>query len=163
MEISLIVAHGKNKELGLNNKLLWHIPEDLKHFQKITNNHYLLMGRNTYDSIYEYLKKPLPNRFSLVLTNKEFKEEENAKKVSSFEEALEIAKKNNESELIIIGGASVYKKYFEKASKLYITEVDYEGEADCYFEGNIDNSWKLVDRIILDKCIFKTYKKECLC
>lgn len=138
MKISLIVAYGKNKELGLNNELLWHIPEDLKNFKELTNNHHVFMGKNTYNSIFNYLKKPLPNRFSLVLTSSIIKEE-NAINVSSIEEAINIAKNKNETEFFIIGGASIYKQFIKYADKIYLSEIDYEGKADCFFEGDIDN------------------------
>lgn len=146
MRISMIVAYGKNKELGLNNKLLWNIPEDLKKFKEITNSHHVLMGRNTYESILSYLKKPLPNRTSIVMTrNKDYEHLENTYKVSTFDEAIKIAKENKEEELIIIGGASIYKELFPYINRLYISEVNYEGEADCYFENNIEEKdWKLI-------------------
>lgn len=136
MKISLIVAYGKNKELGLNNQLLWHIPEDLKNFKELTTNHHVFMGKNTYDSIFNYLKKPLPNRYSLVLTKTNIKEQ-NALNISSIEEAIALAKSKEETELFIIGGASIYNQFIDYADTIYLSEVDYEGKADCFFEGDI--------------------------
>ena len=69
MKISMMLAIGKNGELGKDNKLLWHIPEELKNFQKLTKGKYLFMGRNTFDSILYYNKKPLQDRISIVLTS----------------------------------------------------------------------------------------------
>ncbi|RXJ75024.1 hypothetical protein CRV03_14100, partial [Arcobacter sp. F155] len=71
MKISMIVAYGKNWEIGLNNQMLWHISEDFKNFKQITSGHHILMGRKTFESI----GKPLPNRTSLVLSTKGFSSE----------------------------------------------------------------------------------------
>ncbi len=158
IKVSLVVAHGKNGELGLNNKLLWHIQEDLKHFKNITNDKHLFMGRNTYDSIIEYLKKPLPNRISLVLTNRELNGFVNESKVNSFEEALQKVYEDYAEELIIIGGAKIYKDYFSKADTLYITEVDYEGEADCYFKEDLSN-FELKEEATFQGYKFKKYER----
>lgn len=166
MKISLIVAYGKNGELGLKNKLLWHIPEDLKNFKKITNGKALFMGRNTYNSIFSYLNKPLQNRTSFVLTNNDLDYYDNVIGVDSFEEALEEAELNGFDELIIIGGASIYEKYFDYADFLYISEVDYEGEADCFFKHNLTENYQLIDEVKYEKksdslaWVFKTYLKR---
>ena len=130
MMISLIVAYGKNYELGLNNNLLWRIPEDLKQFKKLTTNHHILMGRRTFESI----GKPLPNRTNLILTQNGFdtSKYENTFAVNSFDEAVKIAEENGENELFIIGGAQIYNKFLDRAGVLYISEIDYEGEADSY-------------------------------
>lgn len=159
MNVSLIVAHGKNGELGLDNKLLWHIPEDLEHFKNLTNGHYVFMGRKTYDSILGYLKKPLPNRISLVLSNRDLNGFVNEEKVSSFEEAYNIAKDAYVDNIFIIGGASIYKEYFKEANVLYITETEYEGPADCYFKEDL-SSFELKEETKLKNCVFKKYEKR---
>lgn len=128
MEISIIVAYGKNREIGLDNKLLWHISEDLKNFKALTNGHHILMGRKTFDSI----GKPLPNRTSIVLSKNGF-EFEGVHSFSELEKAISFAKDSGEDELFIIGGEQIYNLVLPFATKLYLSLVDYDGEADAYF------------------------------
>ena len=138
MKVSMIVAYGKNHQIGLNNALLWHIPEDLKNFKKLTNGHHILMGRKTFESI----GFPLPNRTSVVLSKKGFSFEG----VHTFEEmenALEFCKSNNEDEVFIMGGAQVYKLAFPYVDKLYLSEVDYDGQADAFLNEIDFKHWNL--------------------
>jgi len=147
MTISMIVAYGENKELGLNNELLWHIPDDLKNFKEITDGHFLIMGKNTFDSIFNYIKKPLPNRTSLVLSRTSNYDFEDVYNFDSIEKSIEFAKQNEQDEIFIIGGASIYNNHFDLVNKLYISEVDFDGEADCFFEPDIDsNDWDLLEK-----------------
>ena len=145
---SIIVAIGKNNEIGKNNKLLWHIPEDLKKFKKITSGKTVIMGRNTYESI----GKPLPNRHNIVLSK-------NSKLFSNnFNEKLEICDdffeivekyKNSDEEVFIIGGSQVYKKSLELGivEKLYISHIDFsDNEADSYFPEIDCSMWKKVEK-----------------
>ncbi len=139
----MIVAYGKNFQIGLNNELLWHIPEDLKNFKKLTNGHHILMGRKTFNSI----GFPLPNRTSVVLSKKGFSHEG----VHSFDEineALEFCKNNKEEEVFIMGGAQVYKLAFPYVNKLYLSEVDYDNEADAFLEKIDFSNWDLEE----EKC-----------
>ncbi len=140
MKISMIVAYGKNWEIGLNNQMLWHISEDFKNFKKITSGHHILMGRKTFESI----GKPLPNRTSLVLTRGEFKEE-GVHSFSDIQEAFNFARKNAEEELFIIGGANIYETLFPYVDKMYLTEVDYEGKADAFLKPIDFSTWDLAE------------------
>lgn len=168
MKISVIVAHGKNYELGLNNELLWNIPEDLKHFKNLTVGHCILMGRKTYESI----GKPLPYRTSLVISssfdtskfeNTVFNSVYNFKNV---EDAITFAKKIKENELFIIGGARIYNEFNFLVDTYYITEVDYEGKADVYLKPFDLENYILTDFTIKPKtktspqCIFKTFVRN---
>jgi len=138
MKVSMIVAYGKNYQIGKDNSLLWHIPEDLKNFKKFTNGHHILMGRKTFDSI----GFPLPNRTSVVLSKNNFSHEG----VHTFEEiqdALEFCKKSGDEELFIMGGAQVYKLAFPYVDRLYLSEVDYDGEADAFLEEIDFSNWDL--------------------
>ena len=158
---SIIVAIGKNNEIGKNNKLLWHIPEDLKKFKKTTLGKIVVMGRNTYESI----GKPLPNRYNIVLT-KNLKSFPN-----NFNEKLEICDdfskivekyKNSDEEVFIIGGAQVYKKSLELEiiEKLYISYIDFsDNEADVYFPEIDYNVWKKVEEEEYVGWKFCIYKK----
>lgn len=158
---SIIVAIGKNNEIGKNNKLLWHIPEDLKKFKETTLGKTVVMGRNTYESI----GKPLPNRYNIVLT-KNLKSFPN-----NFNEKLEICDdfskivekyKNSDEEVFIIGGAQVYKKSLELEiiEKLYISYIDFsDNEADVYFPEIDYNVWKKVEEEEYVGWKFCIYKK----
>ena len=136
MKVNLISACGKNGEIGLNNKLLWHIPEDFKKFKELTSHSIIIMGRNTFES----LPGILPNRFHIVVTSKDLEENENVIKCESIEKAIEIAKKSSKG-IWIIGGAQIYNYCLENdlIDNVYLSEVDYEGPADTYINKDIIN------------------------
>ena len=127
--ISLIAAIGKNRELGKDNKLIWHIPADLKYFHDKTKNHTVIMGRNTYESI----GRPLPNRTNIVLSRNLDLEISDCIIADSLKKALKIASEREKEEIYIIGGAKVYADSLAVADKLYLTIVDASSEADVYF------------------------------
>ncbi|MFC0344387.1 dihydrofolate reductase [Epilithonimonas hispanica] len=126
--ITIIAAIGKNNALGKDNQLLWRLPKDLKHFKSLTENHPVVMGRKTYESI----GKALPNRTNIVVSRKDNWFEENILIVSKLKEALKFAKKINEN-FFIIGGGEIYKQTMELADKLEITYVEEDFEADTFF------------------------------
>lgn len=128
-KISLICAIAENRAIGKNNQLLWHIPEDFKHFKNITSGHTILMGQKTYESI----GKPLPNRTTIVLTNNPDFKEEGVIVVSSLEEAFEKARELEKEEVFVCGGGSVYAQTIGLADKLYLTVVEGNMEADTFF------------------------------
>ena len=136
MKVNLITACGKNGEIGLNNKLLWHIPEDFKKFKELTSHSIIIMGRNTFES----LPGILPNRFHIVVTSKDLEENENVIKCESIEKAIEIAK-NLSRNIWIIGGAQIYNYCLENdlIDNVYLSEVDYEGPADTYINKDLIN------------------------
>ena len=128
MSYSIIAAIGKNRELGKDNDLIWHLPNDLKFFRQITSNHTIVMGRNTFES----LPRMLPNRKHIVLTSRDGLPSE----VEVYRELKQILEKykDTEEEIFIIGGASIYTQFLEHSSKLYLTEIDAEEEtASVYF------------------------------
>lgn len=130
--ISIIAAIGKNRELGKNNSLLWHIPEDLKRFKKLTEGHVVIMGRKTYDSLPKKFQ-PLPNRVNIVVTRNKNWQAKRCYIVNSIDEAIEKAKQFNK-EIFIIGGASIYQQAIKFADKLYLTSVNKKyQEADAFF------------------------------
>ena len=140
--ITVIAAIGKNNELGKNNDLIWHLPADLKRFKTTTTGHYILMGRNTFESI----GKPLPNRTTVIITRNKNYHQENCIIVNSLDEAIEKAK--NEAHIFIIGGAQVYKETMERnlADRLDITIVHDSFEADVYFPRIDTKTWKAIAR-----------------
>jgi len=141
MKISMIVAYGKNWEIGLNNQMLWHISEDFKNFKEITSGHHLLMGRKTFESI----GKPLPNRTSIVLSNSGFTYE-GVDTFNDIQKALNFARENGEEELFIIGGANIYETMFPYVDKMYLTEVDFEGKADAFLNEIDFSTWDLTEQ-----------------
>jgi dihydrofolate reductase len=167
MKISMIVAYGKNWEIGLNNQMLWHISEDFKNFKTITSGHHILMGRKTFESI----GKPLPNRTSLVLTRGDFSHE-GVYTFNDVHEAFNKARSAGEEELFIIGGANIYETLFDYVDKMYLSEVDFEGEADAYLKQIDFSTWDMssqkdYEAILDDKgevispaWKFKTYVKK---
>lgn len=132
--IAIVVALGKNREIGKEGKLLWHIPDDLKRFKALTLGHPVIMGRKTFDSILEYLGKPLPGRTNIVITRSEHTTyPEEVLVVHSLEEALEQAKQIDSKEIHIGGGSELYRQALPFVSKLYLTLVDDFKDADTFF------------------------------
>lgn len=135
--IILIAAIGKNNELGINNKLIWYLPNDLKFFKKQTMNKHIVMGINTFKS----LPKLLPSRKHIVLTHQNIDLGENVLVFHNKNDLLEHIKNINE-EVFIIGGAQIYKEFIEDADKLLLTEIDQEEKnADAYFPNFDKTNW----------------------
>jgi len=134
--ITIIAAIANNRALGMNNKLIWHLPEDLKRFKSVTRGHHVIMGRKTFES----LGKPLPNRTSIIITRNKNYNAQACLVVNSLEEALEKAKEDKNP--FILGGSEIYKLAMPIADKLDLTLVHHEFEADAFFP-EIDSSiWK---------------------
>ncbi len=135
--ISIIAAIGSNRELGKNNKLLWHIPEDLERFKELTLMHPVIMGRKTYESI----GKPLPDRLNIIVTHDRNFKAEGCLVTYSLEEAIELAKGEpsftkvsaGKEEIFIIGGGQIYEQAINIADKLYLTIVKGTYDADTFF------------------------------
>jgi len=140
--ITVIAAIATNNALGKDNDLIWHLPADLKRFKKVTTGHYILMGRNTYESI----GKPLPNRTTIIITRNKNYFKEGCLIANSLEQAIEMSKE--EAQVFIIGGAQIYKETIAKdlAQQLDITMVHKDFEADVYFPEIDFKIWKEVAR-----------------
>lgn len=137
--VSIVVAMGENNEIGFGNELLWHLPEDLKHFKKLTSGHPIIMGRKTYESI----GKPLPNRTNIVVSRKSDWFEEGVLIVGSLKEAMKFAKKIDE-DYFIIGGGSIYKQTIDLVDCLEVTLVKAHLEADTFFPKIDEKIWQKV-------------------
>ncbi len=140
--ITIVVAMGKNREIGANNQLLWHLPKDLKHFKELTTGHPVIMGRKTYESI----GKPLPNRTNIVISRKSDWFEEGILIVGSIKEAIKFAKKIDEN-AYIIGGGNIYEQTLDLADKLEVTLVDTTLEADTFFPKIDEKKWTKTNEI----------------
>ncbi|MGY5351687.1 dihydrofolate reductase [Wenyingzhuangia sp. IMCC45533] len=131
--ITLIAAIGQQNELGKDNDLIWHLPADLKRFKKVTSGHYIIMGRNTYESI----GKPLPNRTSVIITRNKNYKADGCIVVNSLSQALDKLPKDQNA--FIIGGAQIYNEAINIVDVLDICEVHHTFDADVYFP-EIDKS-----------------------
>ncbi len=127
-ELTLIVAAGENDAIGKDNKLIWHLSDDLKRFKQLTNGHHIIMGRKTFESF----PKPLPNRIHIVITRQEnYKIPEGVIVVNSLEDAIDAAK--NDAQPFVIGGGEIYKQAMPLADKIELTRVHHSFEADTFF------------------------------
>lgn len=141
--ITIIAAVGNQNVLGKDNKLLWHLPNDLKHFKKLTTGHDIIMGRKTYESI----GKPLPNRTNIIITrNKDYEVPYGCLVVSNLEEALDAARKDESP--FIIGGAQIYNLAMPVVNKIELTQVHYDFEADVFFPEIDSNMFQEISREI---------------
>jgi dihydrofolate reductase len=132
MKISAIAVISKNRALGKDNRLLFHVPGDLPRFKKITSGHPVIMGRKTFESK-EINRKALPNRLNIVVTRDQGYNSEGVVFCKSINEAINKAKEKESSEIFIIGGGQIYKEAWPFINKLYLTAVDTEVEGDTYF------------------------------
>ncbi len=128
MQIQLIWAQDKNGGIGKNGNLPWHIPEDLKNFKKLTNNHTIIMGRITWESL---PFKPLPNRRNIVLSNTNFKDTES---FNNIKDCMKTLHNDNINSVFIIGGSRIYSEFFDHANDLHITLIHESiNGIDCFF------------------------------
>ncbi len=138
--ISIIVAMGENRVIGVDNDLPWRISEDLKYFKKTTLGKPIIMGRKTYDSI----GKPLPGRQNIVITRNNDWSAEGVDVVASIDEA--IAKAGDAEEVMITGGGQIYAAAMNQTDRLYITEVGLAPTGHAYFPEVNSSEWKEVSR-----------------
>jgi dihydrofolate reductase len=145
MKISLIAAHAQNRVIGKNNDLPWHLPDDMKYFMTTTQGHYCIMGRKNYDSIPAKFK-PLPKRTNIVVTRQRDFQAPGCIVVNAIEDGIALARKNEETEVFIIGGAEIYKTSLSSADRLYLTEIQAVIDGDVYFPEFKKEEWKEVSR-----------------
>jgi len=136
---SLIVAIAENGVIGFENKLPWHLPADLLYFKKLTLNKTVIMGRRTYESI----GKPLPNRKNVIVTRQKNFMVQGCEVVHSLEDALE---KYKNDEVMIIGGASLYKESLPYVNRMYLTFVKANVKGDTYFPEFDSKDWQEISR-----------------
>lgn len=139
--VSLIVAMARNRVIGKNNTLPWHLPADLKHFKALTMGHHIVMGRKTYESI----GKPLPGRTTVVVTRNAGYAPPGVITVNSLEAAL--AACGNDEEIFVIGGAELYRQAIELADRIYLTEIDADISGDAHFMEFDRKLWNEIGRV----------------
>ena len=131
--VSAIAAIGKRRELGKDNKLIWHIPDDLKRFQELTTGHPVIMGRKTFESILGYKKGPLKKRINIVVTRDKKWHYDGVVVCHSVEEAIETAKNMDKNEVFVIGGTQIFESAMPLIDRLHLTIVDQSAKADSFF------------------------------
>ena len=140
--LSLIVAKAKNNVIGKDNQLIWHLPEDLKRFKKLTTGHTIMMGRKTFES----LGRVLPNRHHIVLCNDANMkiDDENVEILEDISLLDKYIK--DEEENFVIGGATMYRLLMPYCTKMYITEINQEFDGDVSFPEINMSEWKVTER-----------------
>lgn len=139
--ISIIVATARNRAIGRNNQLLWHISEDLKYFKRITSGNTVIMGRKTFESI----GKPLPNRMNIVVSRS--MERNDLVVCRSLPEAIKKARNEGDGEIFIIGGGEIYEMAMGIADKIYLTVVDQVvNDADTFFPEINQSLWEVQEK-----------------
>ena len=141
--LNMIVAIGNNYEIGCQNELLCHLPNDLKHFKNVTSGHTVIMGENTYLSLPH---KPLAGRKNIVLTLNTMQTYAACHMAYSIEQALALSQ--NDEKVFIMGGASIYKQFLPMVSTLYLTKIHADfPNADAFFPKLDFSEWQLQENI----------------
>lgn len=139
--ISFIFAMDKNRLIGKDNDLPWHLPNDLKYFKNVTSGHAVIMGRKTYESI----GRPLPNRKNIVVTSNRDLDFPGCDILHSAEDVVQFATGSDE-ECFVIGGSTLYTELLPHADKLYMTKIDEAFEGDRFFPEFNEDEWEIVSR-----------------
>jgi len=148
MIISLVVAASDNNAIGRQNKLLWHLPNDLKFLKNVTWAMPVVMGRKTFESVNS---KPLPGRINIIVTRQKNFEAPGVVVVNSLKDAQFFASENDYNELMILGGAQIYEEAMPKANRIYITRVHaFFEDADAFFPDIDEKKWKRVSQQSFD-------------
>jgi dihydrofolate reductase len=139
--LSIIAAVSLNNALGKDNKLLWHLPADLKRLKELTMGHHLIMGRKTFES----LGRPLPGRPHIVISRDANLKFDGVTVVDSLEKAFELAKNDNQP--FVFGGAEIYKQALPFIERIYLTRVNETFEGDAYFPELDTVEWELLSKL----------------
>ena len=134
MTLSILVAHDKQRVIGYQNQLPWHLPNDLKHVKQLSTGHTLVMGRKTFESI----GKPLPNWRNVVLTNNPSFKHEGVDVIHSIEEINNIP-----GQVFIFGGQTLFEEMIDKVDDMYITVVDGKFQGDTFFPPYTFEDWEV--------------------
>jgi len=143
--LTIIAAAGENNELGKDNDLVWHLPDDFKRFKKLTTGHCIIMGRKTFESF----PKPLPNRTHIVLTRDKEYQPQGCTVVHHIDDALAFA--SYDEQPFIIGGGEIYELALPFVQKIELTRVHGNFEVDTYFPDFDKSKWKLTEEVFHEK------------
>jgi len=153
--LALVVAMTPDRVIGLNGDLPWHIPEDLKHFRRVTMGHAIIMGRVTHESI----GRPLPGRQNIVITRKDGAHFDGCQVAASLDEALKLAREAGDDEPRVVGGGAIYALALPLATKLFLSEVDMDVSGDTYFPEIDPGEWTEVDRREGQGVVYRTMER----
>lgn len=143
--VTIIAAVGRNRALGKDNDLIWHLPADLRRFKSLTRGHHVIMGRKTFES----LGKPLPKRTNIIVSRNPDYKAEGCVVVNSLKKALEMAQ--SDPNPFILGGAEIYKQALSMADLMDLTYVHEDFEADAFFPEFDPQEWELTGREDFEK------------
>lgn len=141
--LSLIAALAKNRAIGKDNQLLWHLPEDMRHFRETTRGKPVIMGRKTWESLPDAFR-PLPGRKNIVVSRNPAYQASGASLVGSLDAAIKQA--GEAAEIFIIGGAELYCQAMPLADRLYLTELAQYFAGDAFFPETPVNTWQEISR-----------------
>ncbi len=146
MRLAMIAAQSLNRVIGINNKLPWYLPGDLKYFKQVTLGKPIVMGRKTFESI----GKPLPGRTNIVITRDTAWDHPGVRVVHGLEEGIELAESlaliDGVDEAVVIGGAEIYSLCLSRTDRLYLTQVHAEVNGDAFFPALTASEWDEVGR-----------------
>ena len=145
--ISIIDALARNRAIGLNGNLIWHLSADLKYFKRVTTGHTVIMGYKTFLSLPN--QRALPNRRNIIISSHLEQAPEGFELAHSIQEAVNMV--HDEEETFVIGGGSIYEQFLPHADKLYLTRIDKEFEADTYLPYIDFDEWNLIDVNVVDE------------
>jgi dihydrofolate reductase len=137
----MIAAMSRNRCIGRDNGLPWHLPADLQHFKALTSGHYVIMGRRTFESI----GRALPNRSSVVVSRNPDYPAQGCFVVPSIPDALFMAQRARETEVFVIGGGQLYAAMLPLVTRIYLTEVEADIDGDAFFP-ELSPRWREVSR-----------------
>ncbi len=143
--IALIAALAKNRVIGDQNRLLWHLPEDMRYFRDTTRGNPVIMGRKTWESLPSAFR-PLPGRANFVVSRNLAYQAEGARLCGSLDAAIEQAQATRATEIFIIGGAEIYRQALPKADRLYLTEIEQDFVGDAIFPEFSVSLWHEIAR-----------------
>lgn len=135
---SIIVCHDQNRVIGLDNKMPWHLPNDLKRVKKLTSGNTIVMGRKTFESI----GKPLPNRRNVVLTSNESFHHEGVDVIHSIDEIDQL-----EGHIFIFGGQGLYEQMMSRVDDMYVTVIEDKFQGDAFFPPYTFNEWNVLSSV----------------
>ena len=150
--LALVVAMTPDRVIGKDGGMPWHIPEDLKHFRRVTMGHAIIMGRKTHESI----GRPLPRRRNIVITRNRDAAFEGCEVAHSLSDAIAMARDGGDDEPRIVGGGAIYELALPLATKLYLSEVELNVEGDTHFPKYEPSRWTETDRRVGDGVVYRT-------
>jgi len=153
--LALVVAMTPDRVIGLDGDMPWHIPEDLRHFRRVTTGHAIIMGRKTHESI----GRALPKRQNIVITRSPDRTFDGCDVAHSLEEAIALARAGGDDEPRVVGGGAIYALAMPLATKLFLTEVDLDVAGDTFFPAYDPDAWREVDRREGEGVTYKTLER----